>query len=149
MPRVSDVYSGDYVTAAELPTGRRIPAIVTAVAIEAVGQEQQQKLCLELRNPDGRAWPRRLVLNKTNAMIMASAFGDDTRDWPSKAIEVWTEPVNFQGKIVQGIRLNVATSAPAANGHDNITQLPTPAAAPAPHARPGSVAPDIDDAIPF
>lgn len=147
MPKVSSVYSGDYVTATELPTGRRITAIVTAVAVEAVGQEQQQKVVLELQNPNGRAWPRRLVLNKTNALILSSAFGDDTVAWPNRAIEIWAEPVNFQGRIVQGIRLNVVTQAPA-NG--NGAHLPVPTtAAPASPGRPGSAAPMVDDEIPW
>jgi hypothetical protein len=109
MVRVTELYSGNFITAAELPAGRRVPAVIAAAEIEAIGQDQQNKLVLRLKAHDGRPWPRGVVLNKTNALVLAAAFGDDTTDWLGRSIEVWKEPVQFQGRMVQGIRTAPAT----------------------------------------
>jgi hypothetical protein len=132
MSRVSDVYSGEYVTAAQLQ-GRRATAQIVQVETEPVGQEQQLKLVLTLKNADGRMWPKRVVLNKTNSLILASAYGDETNDWAGRNIEIWAEPVQFQGRIVQGVKIQPAgaLAASASNGEARATP-PRPVAKPAP-----------------
>ena len=119
MVKVSDVYGGNYVTAAELPTARHVLAEIAAAIAETVGRDQTVKLVLDLRSRDGRPWPRRLVLNKGNGLILASAYGDDTNDWIGKAIELWSEPTQFQGKDMMGVRL-----AAVGNGAVSATPLP-------------------------
>src|ERR1700681_1737287 len=101
---------GDFVSSGELPDGRRVAALIHNASVEEVGQEQQRKVVLVLVSLDGRAWPRKLVLNKTNAGLLAAAFGDDTIARPGRAIEVWKEAVSFQGKIMPGVK--VAAGAP-------------------------------------
>jgi hypothetical protein len=140
MPKISDVYSGDYVTAAELAGKGRVVAQVTKAEIESVGHDQTNKVVLSLANRSGQPWPRKLVLNKTNSLILASAYGDDTDAWLNRQVEIWSEPTQYQGKIVQGIRL-----APASNGAGPAIAMPPPAK---PQASAAS-APIIDDAIPF
>jgi hypothetical protein len=141
MPRVSEVYSGNYVTAAELDGRGRVPAVVTKAATESVGQEQVEKVVISLASRDGRAWPRRLVLNKTNSLILASAYGDDTDAWLDKQVEVWAEATHFQGRMVKGIRLAPA-AAPA-------IPMPPPAK-PQPASKPtNGGGTTIDDEIPF
>lgn len=140
MPRVSEVYSGNYVTAAELQSKGRVPAVITKAETESVGQDQVQKVVLSLASRGGQPWPRRLVLNKTNSLILASAYGDDTDGWLDRQVEVWAENTHFQGRMVQGIRLAPAV-APA---------IPMP-----PPAKPEKAKPtngggrDLDDEIPF
>jgi hypothetical protein len=97
---------------------------------------------LSLASRDGRPWPRKLVLNKTNSLILASAYGDDTDAWLSRHIEVWSEPVQYQGRIVQGVRL-----APAPGGNGSAHTASVPAMPKAPPT--GGTAPIIDDEIPF
>jgi len=161
MAKISDVYAGDYVSANELPDGRRITAVIQFAGVEQVGQDQQKKVVLTLAAPDGRPWPRRLVLNKTNAGILASMYGDDTASWAGKSIEIWKEPTQFQGRIVPGIKL-AAAAPPLAGG----IPLPAPppragngAAAsmgvadghtvPLPAGMPAATSTDLDDEIPF
>jgi len=136
MPRVSEVYSGDYVTAGELQGKGRVPAVIAQASVESVGQDQVQKVVLSLASRAGQAWPRRLVLNKTNSLILASAYGDDTDGWLDRQVEVWAEPTQYQGRVVPGIRLAPAV-APA-------IQMPPPVTA---QAAPKT--PDLDDSIPF
>lgn len=158
MAKISDVYAGDYVSASELPDGRRIAAVVMGAVVEAVGQEQQKKVVLTLAAPDGRPWPRRMVLNKTNAGILAAMYGDETTPWTGRHIEVWKEPTQFQGKIVPGIKLAAAAPPPlAAAGTGLAIPMPAPAAAPGngtaaplwPSPPPPAPVGEIDDEIPF
>jgi hypothetical protein len=105
MPRVSTVYAGDYIQAAQIPPGRHPVMIVNAIQ-EEIGQDRDMKIVLSLARATDRApWPKGCVLNKTNALILASAYGDETNDWIGRVIEIWREPVQFQGRVVQGIRL--------------------------------------------
>jgi hypothetical protein len=150
MAKVSEIYSGQFLTAVELPPGRRTTAVIFSAEVEMIGQgrEQSQKIVLSLTSPQGRAWPKSIVLNKTNSMTLAAAFGDDTDAWAGKSVVVWSEPTTFAGKRVQGIRIDVA-SQPAQS-----TPTTSRAAAPAssglfgegPGNRSGD---DLNDEIPF
>ena len=51
--------------------------------------------------------PRGLPLNKTNLTKLITAFGSESDAWVGKTIEVYTEPVNFQGQMVQGVRMRL------------------------------------------
>jgi hypothetical protein len=146
MAKVSETYAGAFVTGAELqPLGQRRQAVIHQAVQEIVGQENAQpKIVLDLVSRQGQPWPRRVVLNKTNALALANAFGDDTDAWPGKPIEIWGETVMFRGKATPGIRLAAAATTASA--------LPPPTA-PAPTepkdeswAGNGS---DSDDVIPF
>ena len=171
MAKISDVYAGDYVSASELPEGRRIAAVIQFAGVEEVGQQDQQRkrVALTLAAPDGRPWPRKLVCNKTNAGILAASYGDETAGWMGRPIEVWQAPTPFQGKIVPGIKLAVPAPPPlAASVPANQVAIPMPAptSTPAPGngaaasmAVPGHTVPlpagmptapdDLNDEIPF
>jgi hypothetical protein len=169
MPKISDVYAGDYISAAQLPDGRRVPAFISAAVAEEVGQDKATKVVLTLKAHDGRLWPRGLVLNKTNALMLVSAYGDDTSAWIGRPIEVWKEPVQFQGKIVPGIKIAPGQQPPPAaagaiplgppsggnasgatmqTGPDSSVLIPqtAPSATGPVWAGPGG---DLDDEIPF
>lgn len=45
-----------------------------------------------------------LVLNRTNAEILAEALGDETENWSGKKIRLSVTKVPFQGKMVDSIR---------------------------------------------
>jgi len=85
--------------------------------------------------PDGTSKPgiffkdRRagLILNRTNSTVLASLFGDETDEWGGKWIELRTEKVNFQGAMVDGVRVAAATHV-----DQKAKAAPAPAAAPAP-----------------
>jgi hypothetical protein len=113
MAKVSETYAGAYVTGAELqPLGLRRSALIHQAVQEVVGQENATpKIVLDLVSKQGQPWPRRVVLNKTNALQLAAAFGDDTDDWVGKTVEIWGEMVMFKGKATPGIRLAAAGSA--------------------------------------
>jgi hypothetical protein len=72
-----------------------------------------------------------IVLNKTNASILAAAFGKDFKSWVGRRILIRPEPVVFAGKATTGLRLY-----PAPNGSDRIETGPPPAPATAPQTPP-------------
>jgi hypothetical protein len=53
MPKVSDVYSGEFVNAPQLPIDRRVTALIISAAAEVVGRSQDVKLVLDLSTTDG------------------------------------------------------------------------------------------------
>ena len=54
-----------------------------------------------------------MILNKTNANILTAILGTSmTEQWTGKTIEAYDDPaIQFQGKLVGGIRLRAVASA--------------------------------------
>lgn len=142
MAKISEVYSGAYVTAAELTPGRRITAVVAGAEVTVVGQGDaaSQKVVLSLKNRAGVQWPRQLVCNKSNATLLAAAFGDETREWPGHTLEIWAEPVMYQGKLVPGIKVMPLPSQGPTIAPSRGSDIP---------ADTSNLAADLDDEIPF
>jgi hypothetical protein len=147
IPSVSLIYSGEFRIASQLPVGRRITARIHAVGVETLGQgpEQSQKLALELVSADGRPWPRRVILNKTNASILANAFGDEAGNWSGNAIEIWQAQVEFRGHVVAGVKVapvhqpqRSQSQPPATRGTGNGAGIPEQ-----------SLADALEDEVPF
>jgi hypothetical protein len=150
MARVSETYAGAFVSGSELqPLGQRRSAVIHLAEQEAVGQENELKIVLSLVTKDGKAWPRRVVLNKSNALTLARALGDDTATWPSKAIEIWGELVNFKGQMVPGIKIQPAPTLPLAAPLPPPAPSPPQAAARAGGQQWAGGSSDLDDEIPF
>jgi hypothetical protein len=123
-------YAGDFVRADELPEGQRLQAVIRFAGVEQVGQDQTPKAVLSLaRAEDGKPWPRKVILNKTNALILTAAFGRDGAGWINQTITVWREPVQFGGKMVPGIKVAAGNQAPPSSS--GAIPLPGPIA-PAP-----------------
>jgi len=166
MAKVSETYAGAFVTGAELqPLGQRRQAVIHQAVQEIVGQENAQpKIVLDLVSRQGQPWPRRVVLNKTNALALANGLGDDTDAWPGKTIEIWGEMVMFRGKAIPGIKLAAATASvpvgvqmagtvphsaqPAGRSTSAGSGAATPEQTPD-HAAPLSGGPMIDDELPW
>jgi hypothetical protein len=49
-----------------------------------------------------------MVLNKTNASMLVSLFGDKTDNWAGQPIELFSIHTEFQGKPVEGLRVRAA-----------------------------------------
>ncbi len=78
-----------------------------------------------------------LVCNKTKAVAVDEAYGDDTEAWTGRDIVLFVLNVEYQGKVMPGIRVRVPT-----------TPQPTVQHAPAPPAPEPDAAP-LDDEIPW
>jgi hypothetical protein len=149
---IMDAYPGAYLKASDLKD-RPVNVAMHSVSIEDIGGES--KPVLYFQDAHGRRRDRGLVLNKTNASIIADMFGPETDAWPGRVVTIYAARVEFGGKIVDGIRIRL--EQPAASAVQ--APLTAPAAAPAQNgyaaARNGAsvAAPaarsQIDDEIPF
>jgi len=54
-----------------------------------------------------------LVLNKTNANVLSQIYGDETGNWEGKPIKLIASTTDFQGKVVDCIRLRPPKSVAA------------------------------------
>ena len=59
---------------------------------------ESTKLVLEFEGGD-----LRIALNKTNAMTLIKAFGDDYNEWVGKKVIITTAPVEFNGERTRGL----------------------------------------------
>ena len=106
--RSSDAFPSKYLKSADVKA-KAIVAVISNVELEAVGQGQDQKekpvLHLEGQKP--------IVLNRTNFETIENAFGD-TAEWAGRKVKVYCAPTRFQGKAVDGIRIDPIVPKPAA-----------------------------------
>jgi len=112
--RISECFKGAYLRAADLKD-RTVKVQIDSVTLESVGDDQDEKPVVSFLGKD-----KGLVLNKTNATLLSERFGDDTDGWTGKSIELTTERVSFNGRLVDGIRVKVPTAAPAQEFDDDI-----------------------------
>lgn len=134
MPSATQLYNtGRWLNAADLqPLGQRRTAIVHLVeeAQVGMGNDQKTQLNLTLTSRQGQPWPKTLLLNKTNTLQMVAAYGDDYSFWTGKMIDIWSENVTFQGRLVAGIKVTASS-----NGNGKAVGTPqtqAPATPPAP-----------------
>jgi hypothetical protein len=102
MPNITEMYPSRFFRAADVPK-RGITLVIENVTQEEVngdGETKQRKWALKFKGED-----RLLVLNKTNASILAEAFGNNTDGWLNKPIALRTEKVSFGGRMTDGIRV--------------------------------------------
>ncbi len=55
---------------------------------------------------------RGLVLNKTNATAIAELYGDDYSSWPGKVVTLVVRRVDFQGRYVDALRIEMPQGTP-------------------------------------
>lgn len=62
--------------------------------------------------------PKPMVMNSTNLQLAAQALGsDDTDNWIGKQVVLYNDPsVQFQGKLIGGIRIRAPKKRPATGG---------------------------------
>jgi hypothetical protein len=85
-------------------------AIISHVEMELVGQGQDQKQKPVLYFEDDE---KPMVLNRTNFEALEDAFGDSD-DWPGHKVKIKCERTKFQGKTVDGLRIDPIVTKPAA-----------------------------------
>jgi hypothetical protein len=76
---------------------------VTEEKIAKEGEKEKKKLLLHFAETDAG-----LVLNSTNNAIISDAYGDDTDNWLKKKIKLRISKVMFQGKMVDGLQVNIS-----------------------------------------
>lgn len=104
--KTSDAFPSNYLKASDL-AGRIVPVTISHIKPEPVGPKREMKLIVYFEGKD-----KGLVLNKTNCkMIERLAGSDETDDWPGTRIALKTAEVEFQGGLVEAIRVQAPLSS--------------------------------------
>lgn len=137
---VTEFLTGNFLTAAEVQT----PVNVTMKGVkrELVGQGQQQKTKLVVYFNE---LAKGLVANKTNLGVIAQMYGTNSDAWQGQPLQLYSEMVQFQGRLVPGLRVRAAQQPPAAPAAGQTQQAPpqqptVPPAQPQPGTAPWEVA---------
>ena len=94
---ISSFLGGNFLGVVDLPTAS-IVWHPQEVKVETVGAEQ--KLTIRFQEH-----AKSLPLNKTNLRSMAEAFSKDSTQWINQGVEVYKSKTDFQGQMVDCIRL--------------------------------------------
>jgi hypothetical protein len=110
--KMSEAFPSKFLRAADLPEGASIPVVIDKVTLEEVGEDRETKPVAYFKGKQ-----KGLVLNKTNAGVIADAYGDESDGWTNKPINLVVSKVLFQGKFTPCVRVELPkklrTQAPA------------------------------------
>ena len=111
--KLNDIYPSQYLKAADIGDE---PMLLTIDRVEmAEMQDGTRKPACYFQEQD-----KGLILNKTNANTIAALYGDDTDDWSGQRVQLLSVPVEYQGKMVDAIRVRVRQAKPAAKPQSNV-----------------------------
>lgn len=110
MPKMHEMFPSKYLKAADF-TEAGETLTIKEIKEERIGQgkDADDKWVLYFQERD-----KGLVLNKTNTGIIAALYGDDTDDWEGKLISLYATEVQFQGEMVEAIRVKKKAPRPPA-----------------------------------
>ena len=118
---INGVFPSNFLKASDLLGKPRIVVMKDCV-MDQVAQNEPAKPVLHF---DGI--PRGLILNRTNAAVISSAYGTETTAWVGKKLELFTMPVSFQGRVVDAIRVRpVLDNQPAPQTQEQVTSVEAP-----------------------
>jgi hypothetical protein len=104
--KYSSQFFTPYLRAGDLPP-EGASLTIAEVALEKMGFPREEKLVVSFDEMD-----KRLVLNKTNAMTLARAFGDDTQASVGQVVDLVVVPSSFDGKPIDVIRIEIPAVQP-------------------------------------
>lgn len=102
MPKVSEMYSGKYLSAADIK-GKPYKGIindVNEVEMKDDSGDAKQRIALTLSDLD-----KLFIVNATNAGEISEVLGDDTDNWFGAEIHLSVGKVLLRGKPVDGIKV--------------------------------------------
>ena len=112
---IDDAFPSKYLKASDLPEEGSQPAKIEKIQIEEVGQQKQKKPVVHFEDLD-----KPLILNKTNAKVISSLTGSgDFDDWIGKTINLYRAEVEFQGDMVEAIRVRRKTPDKTKTANDD------------------------------
>ena len=106
---INDAFPTRFLKAENIKGGPPVTVTIEKVTLEEMpgdGDAKQSRPVLWFVGKE-----KGVVLNKTNGQMIAHTYGDEMDLWVGKAITLRSEPVSFQGRIVDSIRVAVAQVA--------------------------------------
>jgi hypothetical protein len=144
MPNINDIFPSKWLKASDLPP-QGITLTIATLAMEDVDESKPPMPVLHFHGHD-----KGLVLNKTNGQMLAHLFNSpDTDAWMGKPIMLVSEPVQFQGRIVDAVRVKPATAPQAPQAVVGAGGQPNAYTPPAPRQAPPAAAEDEEPPIPW
>lgn len=108
------LFKGDYIAAVEFGS-KRYTMTIKVVKVEKLegdnGKVKDRGVVYFRETP--RGW----VLNRTNAILLAAMFGDETDAWAGKRVTLYAKKVQLGREMVDGIRVLGSPDMP----HDTMT----------------------------
>lgn len=98
---INDVFESKYLKAADLG-GKKIKLTVDSVGTDSFENDGKKETKIVLTFVGKK---KGMVLNKTNAMTLGAAWGAETDNWSGKECAVFAAKVNFQGQMVDALRI--------------------------------------------
>lgn len=98
---VNDLFPSKYLKAHDLG-GKPYTLTIRAVTLEDVGHggEKESKLAIAFEKAT-----KMMLVNRTNAMIIASLYGPETDNWKGKAVTVYSARVKAFGAWHDALRI--------------------------------------------
>lgn len=110
--KISHAFPTKYLKADDLQK-REVKVTIDRTVMEDVGENEEKPIVYFVSKTKG------LVLNKTNASKIALAYGDDTVEWCGKDLILFPDVTNFQGRMVDCIRVRIPLQASEPADPDN------------------------------
>lgn len=103
---INDAFPSKFLKAADLE-GQEAELTIKTVTIEEVDEEESRPVIYFTDASKG------LVLNRTNAAVIADALGEETNNWGGRKLIVYPDKTPFKGKVVDCLRCRVLQQQPA------------------------------------
>lgn len=98
---INDAFPSKYLKASDLPEEGSQTFTIEKIQIEEIGMEKQKKPVIYFDEDD-----KGLVCNKTNARTIGQVLDSiDFDQWIGKKINLYRAEVDFQGEMVEAIRV--------------------------------------------
>ncbi len=115
--KVGELYPSKYLKAADLQD-REIKMVIARIELEVIGDDDKKPVVYFTKARKG------LVMNRTNAKVIAAAYGQDTDQWEDKEVILFPMMVQFRDDMVESIRVKIpkpaAAPKPAPQSHDEL-----------------------------
>lgn len=109
---INNEFPSKYLKAGDL-NGKSVKVIMDRVAKEKMGEDN--KLVLYFKGKE-----KGMVLNKSNAQMIAAVYSPETEGWSGKEIRLYAGKVNFNGQMVDSLKVEVIPPAGDADPDDAI-----------------------------
>lgn len=117
---IDDAFPSKYLKASDLPEEGTQPATIERVTIEEIGKNKDRKPVIHFEDLD-----KGFVCNKTNANTIAKATGSrEFEHWTGKTINLYRAEVEFQGEMVESIRVKLKAAKPNGAKVDDTESIP-------------------------
>jgi hypothetical protein len=104
----NDIFPSQYLKAADLPDEGAQTFTIEKVEIEEIGKNKEKKPVIHFHETN-----KGLVCNKTNWNTICKVAGSEESDeWAGKSIALYRAEVEFQGEMVEAIRVKMKSLKP-------------------------------------